>query len=331
MPDTTVLRFNNVSFGYKPEFPLFDRLSFTLSNANETGKIVALMGPSGVGKTTFCDLALGTRKQHGGEIVLEPAGAKVAFIPQKGVMFEELDIRENIACLKHSRSLGTSFREDRIRHAVDSLGLAQVLQNNTKTSNLSGGEAQRVMLARIQTIGCNILILDEPCSFLDNKVKDAFLDALRVTVDEYRLLALMVTHLWDEAQLIADEVIFFHQAPGRAVTLRHCSIDEARRVPPTVDAFWGIHWPEGVVLSVEECLAEGLLLRSEIPSDARYVGLLNGHEPEGHFGDDFERNTYRRIFRGNKRMTPRRNGIDHEPLMYNSDGFLLSSFASTTR
>src|SRR5687768_9756441 len=137
MSDTT-LTFSNVGFGFTKGDPLFRGLSCTLANDSSRGTIIALMGPSGVGKTTFCELALGIRQPQEGTILFEPNGARLAVIPQKGVIFDELTVRENIACLKYSKSLGSTFREDRVQLAANSLALAEVLGKGTHASALSG-------------------------------------------------------------------------------------------------------------------------------------------------------------------------------------------------
>lgn len=271
----TELHFSDVTFGFGKRNPLFDGLSCVLANTSNTGKIIALMGPSGVGKSTFCDLALGIRQPQKGAISFAPGNANIAMIPQKAVIFDELSVEENIACLRYSKTLGHTFQKDKVQSAADSLGLADVLRNATRVSALSGGEAQRVMLARIQTINCDVLILDEPCSFLDNRVKGSFLTALRATVDDLRLLALMVTHVWDEARMVADEVLFFYQAPGQAISLHRCTIAEAESHPPTIDAMYGIHWPDCLILDLVEDAPFAGIPSEGIPHDARYLSLFH--------------------------------------------------------
>ncbi len=274
------LHFSHVTFGFGKRKPLFENLSCSLANDSATGKVIALMGPSGVGKTTFCDLALGIRQPQKGSIKFAPENANIAVIPQKGVIFDELSVRENIECLKYSKNMGGSFREAKVQHAVESLGLSHVLETGTHASAISGGEAQRVMLARIQTINCDVLILDEPCSFLDNRVKDSFLTAMRSTVDESRLLALMVTHVWDEARLVADEVLFFHQAQGDSVQLHHTSVTQAMNNPPTIDALFGIHWPDCAVVDRLRIAGMDNHLTNRIPQAAALLGFFEGEPSE---------------------------------------------------
>ncbi len=331
MPDAA-LHFSDVTFGFGKRKPLFEGLSCSLANTSDAGKIIALMGPSGVGKTTFCDLALGIRQPQNGSITFAPHDAKIALIPQKAVIFDELSVEENIACLRHSKTLGRTFQKNKIQHAVESLGLADVLRSATPASGLSGGEAQRVMLARIQTIKCDVLILDEPCSFLDNRVKDSFLSALRATVDKSRLLALMITHVWDEALLVADEVLFFYQAPGKAVTLHCHPIDEAQSRPPTIDALYGIHWPDCLVLDLIEKAPLAGLPAKKIPHGARFVGLHRDDHAQLTY-DEWACELWNKITkpsRVNGKYLPAATGTTNKDIhitatFYNQNGVLLKS------
>jgi energy-coupling factor transporter ATP-binding protein EcfA2 len=128
------------------------------------------------------------------------------------------------------------------------------------------------MLARIQTVDCDVLVLDEPCSFLDNRVKESFLAGLRAIVDKQQLLALLVTHVWDEARMVADDVLFFHQPPDKSVSVYLMPTTEAERRPPTLDAFFGIHWPNCAVLDIADSAAT-VAVAGQIPQNVRYVAF----------------------------------------------------------
>ena len=93
--DKVSLYFSDVSFGFHTNNLLFEHLNLSVENTRDQGKIIALMGPSGVGKTTFCELMLGIRKPQCGTIKFAPQNLNVAVIPQKGIIFEELTVNEN--------------------------------------------------------------------------------------------------------------------------------------------------------------------------------------------------------------------------------------------
>jgi ABC-type nitrate/sulfonate/bicarbonate transport system ATPase subunit len=272
------LDFHNVTFGYTRNKPLFENLTCSIARNVASGTVVALMGPSGVGKTTFCDLAIGTKRPLAGSVTFAAKNAHIATIPQKGVVFGEMTIEQNISCLRFSKTLGATFSESRVQTALDDLNLRAVSSNGVNAENLSGGEAQRVMLARIHTIDCDLLVLDEPCSFLDNRVKNSFLAALKSTVAKQKLLALMVTHVWQEARLIADEVYFFNQSEGRPVTLHMRTPRDAEECPPTADAMFSIYWPDCMLLETGEIPSAMDFVFPATPFDATHVGIIFGSE-----------------------------------------------------
>jgi molybdate transport system ATP-binding protein len=265
------IRFDNVSFRHEKSPLLFHDLSISLGGPD--GRIVALMGPSGVGKSTFCDLVLGTCVPVKGSIDHGEGNGRVGSIPQRAVLFEELDLKANITCLKNSRSLGETFDASRFDTIVGELRLQDVsTRAGVQVTKLSGGEAQRLMLARIGMVDCRVLVLDEPCSFLDNRVKETFLCSLRETVRGRGILALMVTHVWDEAAFIADDILTFHGKNGRPTTVFLDTVTSVLRRPPTIDAMYSAHWPMCKVFPVEEVrkFAPAALLCSR----AKWVALF---------------------------------------------------------
>lgn len=316
------LNFSDVSFGFHGNDLLFEGLTLSIGNTNGLGKIIALMGPSGIGKSTFCELMLGIHKPRGGSITFEPKKPNVALIPQKGIVFEELSIEENIACLKHSTTLGPTFRQEMVNRAAETLGLMDLLHKSA-SSKLSGGEAQRVMLARIQTIKCDLLILDEPCSFLDNMVKGTFLAQVRQTIDKSSMLALMVTHIWNEARLIADEVIFFNRIDGNTVTLHPVTTLEAEERPPTIDALYGIWWPNCRHVNFDDAIT--LLGRpiEGIPASTHIVGLHSRNSAGESAPHDWACQLWARIEKNLDENNRRMLGVLNKD---NSAGHIMANF-----
>jgi energy-coupling factor transporter ATP-binding protein EcfA2 len=131
------------------------------------------------------------------------------------------------------------------------------------------------MLARVQTVDCGILILDEPCSFLDNRVKETFLAALRQTVSNRGLLALLVTHVWEEARLVADDVIFFHRPAAGPVSPMVSQVDRFVRIPPSIDAMYAIHWPHCTLLERKDVANLIGEKKAPIPDGTQFVGLFS--------------------------------------------------------
>lgn len=285
----------DLSFGYSGRSLLFENLSCQFNNDGENGKIIALMGPSGVGKSTLCDLVLGTHKPRQGSIRFSPETLRVCVIPQKAVIFEELSIKDNIECLRYSNSLRASFDQEKVEESIESLLLRSVLEHANKSDSLSGGEAQRVMLARIQTVKCDLLVLDEPCSFLDNRVKDVFLSGLRRTVDKMGLLALFVTHVWDEVRAVADEVAFFSQTASGSVSVDMTVVTKAQEAPPTIDAFFGIYWPDCLIVPMNQVFDLTELPQRVVEKGASYIGLYLQQNQTNRYVSDWSERLWRKL------------------------------------
>lgn len=265
---------SGVTVRFGRQSPLFEDLSISLSN-HGGGHIIALMGPSGVGKTTFCNVCLGVQRIESGYMTVAPVDAKTAYVPQRCILFDELTIEENIGCLQYSRTLGHTFRPERVREAASAFGLGELLHNATQPSVLSGGEGQRVMLARIQTVDCDLLILDEPCAYLDNRAKETYLAGLRTLVNRKQSLALLVTHVWDEARLIADSILFFDRPDLHPAKVALVSVDDARSKPPTIDVFYQVFWPACRMLELEGYRALVAPAVAETPAGTAHVGIAD--------------------------------------------------------
>lgn len=270
------LSLNNVSFGYLPGLPVLTDLSLVLGGGR-AGEIIAIMGPSGVGKSTLFGLLLRTLAPHSGDISISPRDANIVVIPQKPVLFNELSADENIRCLRHSRAVGRTFSDARVADAVDRLNLNEVVERNTEMMSLSGGEAQRIMLARAMTVKCDMLLLDEPCSFLDNSLKSGFLRHVRQFTDSSNVLTLMITHNWDEAVTISDRVCYLwrQKLTGRVV-LRIGTPAEYAEVPPNIDAMFAIHWPRCSWAELKNGLLDGFADSISVPSNAVSIGIIAG-------------------------------------------------------
>jgi molybdate transport system ATP-binding protein len=181
-----------------------------------TGGCVALTGPSGAGKTTALRIAAGLRRPaHGrvtcGEEVWLDTARGVALAPERrrcGVVFQDyalfphLDARANVAY-----ALRGLPRAERVRRADDLLDRFGLLARaQARPRELSGGERQRVALARALAVDPRALLLDEPLAALDAQTRAHARRELAATLREAAVPALLVSHDFAEAALLADEV-----------------------------------------------------------------------------------------------------------------------------
>jgi putative spermidine/putrescine transport system ATP-binding protein len=197
----------NLQRRYGPVTALND-LSLTIA----PGELVALLGPSGCGKTTALRLLAGLEQADGGRVVI--GGADVTAVPANkrdvGMVFQAYSLFphmvawENVAFGLQMRRVGPADRKRRALDMLDLVGLAPYA--NRYATQLSGGQQQRVALARALAIQPKVLLLDEPLSALDAKVRSRLRDEIRRVQLEVGITTLFVTHDQEEALAIADRV-----------------------------------------------------------------------------------------------------------------------------
>jgi putative spermidine/putrescine transport system ATP-binding protein len=180
------------------------------------GELVALLGPSGCGKTTALRSLAGLERLDGGRILV--GGRDITDVPanrrdmgmvfQAYSLFPHMTARENVAFGLRLRGIGTAERRRTADRFLDLVGLADRAQRYPH--QLSGGQQQRVALARALAIGPRVLLLDEPLSALDAKVRAQLRDEIRRIQLELGTTTLFVTHDQDEALAMADRVAVMH-------------------------------------------------------------------------------------------------------------------------
>ncbi|HXN91277.1 MAG TPA: ABC transporter ATP-binding protein [Candidatus Sulfotelmatobacter sp.] len=209
MPERTgvEVRLENLKRTYGPVVALND-LSLTIA----PGELVALLGPSGCGKTTALRLLAGLEEADGGRVVVDgkdvtglPTNRRnVGMVFQAYSLFPHMVAWENVAFGLQMRKVGTEERKKRALETLELVGLEKYA--NRFASQLSGGQQQRVALARALAIRPQVLLLDEPLSALDAKVRARLRDEIRRIQLEVGITTLFVTHDQEEALAIADRV-----------------------------------------------------------------------------------------------------------------------------
>ncbi|MFY9928943.1 MAG: ABC transporter ATP-binding protein [Streptosporangiaceae bacterium] len=201
------VRLDDLSRHYGPVVAL-DHLDLTL----QPGELIALLGPSGCGKTTTLRLLAGLEDADTGRITV--AGRDITRLPaskrdmgmvfQAYSLFPHMTVRQNVAFGLRLRRVATAQRDRRALEMLDLVGLST--QADRYPHQLSGGQQQRVALARALAIEPQVLLLDEPLSALDAKVRAQLRDQIRRIQLEVGITTLFVTHDQEEALAIADRV-----------------------------------------------------------------------------------------------------------------------------
>ncbi len=176
------------------------------------GEMVALLGPSGCGKTTALRLLAGLEEADGGRVVIDGRDVtrlaankrNVGMVFQAYSLFPHMTARENVAFGLFLRRVGESERGRRAGEMLELVGLSA--HADRYAHQLSGGQQQRVALARALAIQPKVLLLDEPLSALDARVRARLRDEIRRVQLEVGTTTLFVTHDQEEALAIADRV-----------------------------------------------------------------------------------------------------------------------------
>lgn len=195
-----------------------DRLTFTYPGADrpydfsfeaKPGEVTAISGASGSGKSTLLDLIAGFQSPGGGTLQLDghdllplpPERRPVSILFQSESLFEHLSAERNVE-LGLPTSLPAATRRASVRAALEQVDLAAIGPQRAET--LSGGEKQRVALARTLVRNRPVLLLDEPFSALDDTSRGAIRNLVSKLTQERKWVTLLVTHHQDDIEAIAN-------------------------------------------------------------------------------------------------------------------------------
>ena len=193
-------------------FKALNGVSLTIENS----ELVALLGPSGSGKTTLLRIVAGLESPDSGAIhlhdeeatSLSPAQRGIGFVFQHYALFRHMTILENVAFgLRVLRGRLRPSRREIEARVKELLSLVQLdSYARMYPDQLSGGQRQRVALARALAVRPRVLLLDEPFSALDAKIRKDLRNWLRRVHDELHVTTILVTHDQEEALEVADRV-----------------------------------------------------------------------------------------------------------------------------
>ena len=258
------------------------------------GEVVCLLGPSGCGKTTLLRLAAGLEVPTAGRVLIngKEMSGPTAFVPPErrsvGLMFQDyalfphLSILDNVA-FGLTRLSGREARQE-ARLALSRVGLESYAEDYPHA--LSGGEQQRVALARAIAPRPSVLLMDEPFSGLDRRLRDSVRDETMAVLRETRATCIVVTHDPEEAMRMADRIALMragslvqvgeprdlYLAPADLMAARFFS--ELNEIPGIVGAS-AVSTPLGAFPA-----PEGLPMGAEVDVCVRPQGVLCGRPDE---------------------------------------------------
>ena len=185
--------------------------------AVEPGEFFALLGPSGCGKSTLLRLIAGFNRAQRGAVLLDgqditdvpPWKRDVGMVFQSYALWPHLTVAQNVAFGLEERRLARDRVRAKVAEVLDLVGLADL--GSRRPGQLSGGQQQRVALARTLAIEPRVLLLDEPLSNLDAKLRHHMRRELLAMQRKLGITTIFVTHDQEEAMTTADRIAVMHQ------------------------------------------------------------------------------------------------------------------------
>lgn len=217
MTDKTILTVDNLALSYGSN-PILKGVSMQLKR----GEVVSLLGPSGSGKTTLLRAVAGLEQAHQGSVVIAgraiydaatgidiPAEKReLGLVFQSYALWPHKTVFDNVAYPLVLRKVAKAEIAQRVDAALKNLGLGHLADRYPH--QLSGGQQQRVSIARALVYNPPVILLDEPLSNLDAKMREEARAWLRNLIVELQLSALVVTHDQSEAMAMSDRILLLN-------------------------------------------------------------------------------------------------------------------------
>ncbi len=214
-----VISAEGVVFGYSPDAPVLHGVGMTAS----AGKLLCILGPNGSGKTTLLRCLLGLLRPQRGRVMLDGREIRkysrrglarmLAYVPQFPASAFSFTVRQIVLMgrFAHGGPMGLAGRDDRrVAHLAMEMTATSRFADRT-LDELSGGEAQCVMIARALAQQPTVMLLDEPTSHLDVKNQLKIYRMMRRLADEWRMAVVCVSHDVNLAARFADEMLLMRE------------------------------------------------------------------------------------------------------------------------
>lgn len=206
------LSLKNISKKYKDK-EILKNISFDIKE----GELVCILGPSGCGKTTLLNIIGGFLSDYSGDVLLSneninnipPEKREIATVFQSYGLFTHKNVIDNVSYGLKLLKIDKNTREKRAKEMLEKVGLAGY--EKKKIKELSGGEQQRVAIARSMVLNPKLLLLDEPLSNLDVHLRDVMRKEIKRIQKQFGVTMIIVTHDQEDAFKLADRVIVINE------------------------------------------------------------------------------------------------------------------------
>lgn len=206
------LSLKNISKKYKDK-EILKNITFDINE----GELVCILGPSGCGKTTLLNIIGGFVSDYSGDVLLSneninnipPEKREIATVFQSYGLFTHKNVIDNVSYGLKLLKIDRNTREKRAQEMLEKVGLAGY--DKKKIKELSGGEQQRVAIARSMVLNPKLLLLDEPLSNLDVHLRDVMRKEIKRIQKQFGVTMIIVTHDQEDAFKLADRVIVINE------------------------------------------------------------------------------------------------------------------------
>jgi spermidine/putrescine transport system ATP-binding protein len=207
-----MLSLKNIHKSYEGK-PLLRGISLDLAE----GETICLLGPSGSGKSTLLRIISGLEEAESGDVLWD--GESIASLPshernfglifQDYALFPHLNVFDNVAFGLKMQKIGKEEIHQRVDEALKQVDLQEFAKRSV--TDLSGGEQQRIALARALAPRPRLLMFDEPLGALDRRLREYLLVEIKEILEESGVPAIYVTHDQEEAFTLSDRVMLLHE------------------------------------------------------------------------------------------------------------------------
>ena len=206
------LSLKNISKKYKDK-EILKNITFDIKE----GELVCILGPSGCGKTTLLNIIGGFVSDYSGDVLLSneninnipPEKREIATVFQSYGLFTHKNVIDNVSYGLKLLKIDKNTREKKARDMLEKVGLAGY--EKKKIKELSGGEQQRVAIARSMVLNPKLLLLDEPLSDLDVHLRDVMRKEIKRIQKQFGVTMIIVTHDQEDAFKLADRVVVINE------------------------------------------------------------------------------------------------------------------------
>lgn len=219
-----IIEIKNLSYIYNPGTPFEKKALDDVSLGIEEGEFIGLIGHTGSGKSTLVQHLNGLMKPTSGEIVIDgnslsDKSTKLKNIRQKvGLVFQypehqlfEETIYKDIAFGPKNLGLSQEEVDERVRHAMELVGLDFEELKDRSPFELSGGQKRRVAIAGVVAMKPKVLVLDEPTAGLDPKGRDDILDEIRTLYEKENITIILVSHSMEDIARLVNRIFVMHR------------------------------------------------------------------------------------------------------------------------